>query len=71
MTRICALLAITVLIVACGKYGPPKRIRPQPAASPAVELEAEGALPEATGSAAQPETGTQPREPDENQENGP
>jgi hypothetical protein len=71
MTRTCALLAIAVFIVACGKYGPPKRIRPKPAASSAVELQAEVASPEPAASAAQPETGTEPLEPDENQEKGP
>jgi len=40
MTRSCALLlAIAALLVACGKYGPPKRVRPEPTASPAAELE--------------------------------
>jgi hypothetical protein len=54
MTRACALLmAIAALLVACGKYGPPKRVRPEPTASPAVELE--------TGA-------DSPEEPDEDQE---
>ena len=40
MTRSCALLlAIAVLLVACGKYGPPRRVQPEPTASPAAELE--------------------------------
>ena len=40
MTRSCALLlAITALLVACGTYGPPRRVQPKPTASPAAELE--------------------------------
>ncbi len=47
MTRSCALLlAITALLVACGKYGPPKRVRPEPTASPAAELEIGAESPE-------------------------
>jgi hypothetical protein len=40
MTRTCALLvAIASLLVACGKYGPPKRVQRQPAVAPTAELE--------------------------------
>ena len=72
MMRSCALLAIAVLIVACGKYGPPKRVRPRATAPPAVELEAGAESPEPTAPpAAEPETGSESPEPDENQEKEP
>jgi hypothetical protein len=60
MRRACTLLLLlTALLVACGKYGPPRRVRPEPtapaaaAAEPApvvapAELEAESAPAEPT-----------------------
>jgi len=72
VTRICSLLAIAALFVACGKYGPPRRVRPQTPAPPAVELEAGAASSEpATSAVVEPEPGTERSEPDENQEKEP
>jgi len=40
MTRTCALLvAIAALLVACGKYGPPRRVERKPAVPATAELE--------------------------------
>ena len=70
MTRTCALLlAIAALLVACGKYGPPRRVRPEPTASPTAELEAGPESPEpALSPAAEPEAGTESPESDDGQE---
>ena len=53
MTRTYALLlAIAALLVACGKYGPPRRVRPEPTVSPTAELETGQESPDPAGSSA-------------------
>jgi hypothetical protein len=70
MTRSCALLvAIAALLVACGKYGPPRRVRPEPTVSPAAELEAGVESP--VSPAAEPAAGEESPERDDGQENNP
>jgi len=46
MKRACALLTvITALLFACGKYGPPRRVRPEPPATTPTQLEVEAESP--------------------------
>ena len=73
MTRTYALLlAITALLVACGKYGPPRRVRPEPTVSSTAELETGQESPDPTGSsAAEPETAAESPESDDGQEKEP
>ena len=70
MTRTYALLlAIAALLVACGKYGPPRRVRPEPTVSPTAELETGQESPDpARLSAAEPETAAESPESDVGQE---
>lgn len=70
MTRTYALLlAIAALLVACGKYGPPRRVRPEPTVSPTAELETGQESPDPAGSsAAEPETDAESPESDDGQE---
>ena len=70
MTRTYALLlAIAALLVACGKYGPPRRVRPEPTVSPTVELETGQESPDPAGSsAAESETDAESPESDDGQE---
>jgi hypothetical protein len=70
MTRTYALLlAIAALLVACGKYGPPRRVRPEPTVSPTAELETGQESPEPTRSpAAEAEAGAESPESDDGQE---
>ena len=73
MTRTYALLlAIAALLVACGKYGPPRRVRPEPSVSPTAELETGQESPDPAGSsAAEPETDAESPESDDGQEKEP
>jgi hypothetical protein len=73
MTRTYALLlAIAALLVACGKYGPPRRVRPEPTVSPTAELETGQESPDPAGSsAAEPETDAESPESDDGQEKEP
>jgi len=73
MTRTYALLlAIAALLVACGKYGPPRRVRPEPTVSPTAELETGQESPDpARSSAAEPETDAESPESDDGQEKEP
>lgn len=70
MTRTYALLlAIAALLVACGKYGPPRRVRPEPTVSPTAELETGQESPDPAGSsAAESETDAESPESDDGQE---
>ncbi len=73
MTRTYALLlAIAALLVACGKYGPPRRVRPEPTVSPTAELETGQESPDPAGSsAAESETDAESPESDDGQEKEP
>jgi hypothetical protein len=70
MTRTYALLlAIAALLVACGKYGPPRRVRPEPTVSPTAELETGQESPDpARSPAAEAEAGAESPESDDGQE---
>jgi hypothetical protein len=62
-------LAIAALLVACGKYGPPRRVRPEPTVSPTAELETGQESPDpARSPAAEPETDAESPESDDGQE---
>ncbi len=73
MTRTYALLlAIAALLVACGKYGPPRRVRPEPTVSPSAELETGQESPDpARSPAAEPESDAESPESDDGQEKEP
>jgi hypothetical protein len=70
MTRTCALLvAIAALLVACGKYGPPRRVRTESTAPATAELAPGSESPEpAISPAAEPEAAAEPAETGEDQE---
>ena len=74
MTRTYALLlAIAALLVACGKYGPPRRVRPEPSVSPTAELETGQESPDPAGSSAaepEPDEATEDPEVDEQEHVG-
>ena len=67
MMRTCALLvAMAALLVACGKYGPPRRTRSNATPAPATQpLESPASAP------AEAEAAAEPREANEDQENQP
>jgi len=73
MTRTYALLlAIAALLVACGKYGPPRRVRPEPTVSPTAELETGQESPDpARSPAVEAETDAESPESDDGQEKEP